>query len=63
MAYEDSKRLLAQAETYGQRSEAIRHAVGEGMPLWEIEQFSDWLDQHPSVSPPNSEPTDHEAAE
>jgi hypothetical protein len=63
MAYEDSKRLLAQAETFGQRSEAIRHALDEGMPLWEIEQFLDGLDQHRPPVPPDSEPSAQEPAE
>ncbi|MBN2579999.1 MAG: hypothetical protein JXB10_13505 [Pirellulales bacterium] len=45
MAHEHAKLLLEQAKNFGQRAEAVRQAMGMGMPLSEIEQYLDWLDQ------------------
>jgi hypothetical protein len=61
MAYEDSKRLLVQAETFNRRAEAIRQAIELGMPLWEIEHYLDWLDQRRPVRPRASGPSDPKA--
>ena len=38
-----AKRLLTRADTLESRSEAVHHALGLGMPLWEIEEYLDWL--------------------
>lgn len=44
MAYEIAKLLLEKAGTFLERTEAIRTALGLGMPLSEIESYLDWLD-------------------
>lgn len=44
MAHEIAKRLLEQADSFLNRSEAIRAALSQGMSLREIEAFLDWLD-------------------
>lgn len=44
MAYKIAKLLLEHAETFLDRKEAIRSAMGLGMPLNEIESYLDWLD-------------------
>jgi len=52
MAHEKAKLLLEGAKGFGQRAEAIRQAIALGMPLWEIEQYLDWLDQRrPRATP------------
>jgi hypothetical protein len=44
MAHENAKSSLARARTALARTEAIRAAVSQGMPLNEIEEYLDWLD-------------------
>lgn len=44
MAHEIAKLLLEHAETFLERTEAIKSAVSLGMPLSEIEDYLDWLD-------------------
>jgi hypothetical protein len=44
MAHEIAKLLLEHAETFLERTEAIRAALSLGMPLEEIEEYLDWLD-------------------
>ena len=44
MAHEIAKLLLEHAETWLERSEAVKAALDLGMPLHEIEAFLDWLD-------------------
>ncbi len=44
MAYEIAKLLLEKAGTFLERTEAVRTALGLGMPLDEIESYLDWLD-------------------
>jgi len=44
MAHEIAKLLLEKAGTFLERTEAIRAALGLGMPLDEIESYLDWLD-------------------
>lgn len=41
---EVARRLLAQAETFEERTDAVRAAISVGMGLDEIEAFLDWLD-------------------
>ncbi len=48
MAHEDAKRLLELAATFAEREAAVRQAIALGMPLNEIEQYLDWLDNHPA---------------
>jgi hypothetical protein len=43
MAYEIAKLLLENAGTFLARTEAVRTALGLGMPLDEIESYLDWL--------------------
>ncbi len=45
MAHEIAKLLLEQAETFLDRTEAVETAMSLGMPLNEIEEYLDWLDQ------------------
>jgi DNA-binding transcriptional MerR regulator len=44
MSHEVAKLLLEHAETFLERTEAIKSALSLGMPLDEIEQYLDWLD-------------------
>ncbi len=44
MAHEIAKLLLEHAGTFLERTEAVKTALGLGMPLDEIEAFLDWLD-------------------
>jgi len=44
VAHEIAKLLLEHAETFLERTEAIKSAVSLGMPLSEIEDYLDWLD-------------------
>jgi DNA-binding transcriptional MerR regulator len=44
MAHEVAKLMLEHAETFLERTEAIRVALNLGMPLHEIEAYLDWLD-------------------
>ncbi len=44
MAHEIAKLLLEHAETFLERTEAIKSALSLGMPLSEIEEYLDWLD-------------------
>jgi DNA-binding transcriptional MerR regulator len=45
MAHEIAKLLLEHAETSFERQEAIRLALNLGMPLAEIDEYLDWVDQ------------------
>ena len=45
MAHEIAKLLLEQAETFLDRTKAVETAMSLGMPLNEIEEYLDWLDQ------------------
>lgn len=49
MAHEIAKLILEHAESNGERAAAIRTALSLGMPLHQIEEYLDWLDQ---VRPP-----------
>jgi hypothetical protein len=44
MAHEVAKLMLEHAGTFIERTEAIKVALGLGMPLNEIEAYLDWLD-------------------
>jgi hypothetical protein len=44
MAHDNAKRLLANAGTFDQRQKAILEAIQLGMPLIQIEEYLDWLD-------------------
>ena len=44
MAHEIAKLLLEHANTFLERTEAIKSAVALGMPLHEIEEYLDWMD-------------------
>jgi len=45
MSHEIAKLLLEHAKTFLDREEAVKSALSLGMPLHEIEQYLDWLDQ------------------
>jgi len=44
MSHEVAKLLLEHAESFLERTEAIKAALDLGMPLAEIEAYLDWLD-------------------
>ena len=44
MTHETAKKLLTSAKTPQQRVVAVKAAFSVGMPLNEIEQYLDWLD-------------------
>ncbi len=44
MSHEIAKLLLEHAETFLERTEAIKAALSLGMPLNEIQEYLDWLD-------------------
>ncbi len=48
MTHELVKRMLQQAQTFEERAKAIKTALDQGMPLYEIEEFLDWLDMNRS---------------
>jgi DNA-binding transcriptional MerR regulator len=52
MAHEIAKLLLEHAGTFLERAEAIKSAIALGMPLGEIEEYLDWLDQMRLQTPP-----------
>lgn len=53
MAHEIAKLILEHADSVGERTAAIRTALSLGMPLNQIEEYLDWLDQvRPLKSPP-----------
>lgn len=54
MSHEIAKLMLEHAKTFLDRQEAIKSAMSLGMPLHEIEQYLDWLDQ--TQAPPQVTP-------
>lgn len=44
MAHEIAKLLLEHADTFLERTEAVKSALAQGMPLDEIEEYLDWVD-------------------
>ncbi len=44
VSVDEARLLLSQAETYGDRRNAVAKALASGMPLHEIEEFLDWVD-------------------
>ena len=50
MAHEIAKLLLEHADTFLERTEAIKTALSLGMPLKEIEDYLDWIDMMKSSS-------------
>jgi hypothetical protein len=55
MAHEIAKLMLEQAETFLDRTKAVETAMSLGMPLNEIEEYLDWLDQTRDLRHPPSE--------
>jgi hypothetical protein len=71
MSHEIAKLLLEHAETFLERTEAVKAALSLGMPLNEIQDYLDWLDAlrgttrqppapqaPPAANPPNVRPAD-----
>lgn len=56
MTHDIAKLLLAHAGTFLERKEAIKTALGLGMPLHEIEQYLDWLDANRGGPPASAAP-------
>jgi len=52
MSHEIAKLLLEHAESFLERTEAIKSALALGMPLTEIEDYLDWLDAVRRKHPP-----------
>ena len=48
MSYEIAKLILEHARSGAERNAAVRTALGMGMPLRQIEEYLDWLDNHAS---------------
>lgn len=44
MAHRIARLLLEHADTFLDRAEAVKTALSLGMPLWEIEEYLDWLE-------------------
>lgn len=44
MAHKIAKLLLEHADTFLERTEAVKTALSLGMPLREIEEYLDWLE-------------------
>lgn len=44
MAHKIAKLLLEHADTFLERTEAVKTAMSMGMPLQQIEEYLDWLD-------------------
>jgi len=63
MTHETAKQLLAHAETYPQRTEAVLAALSLGMPLNQIEAYLDWLDSMRPGPPPDAPDDDLPAAD
>jgi hypothetical protein len=57
MAHEIAKLLLEHAESFLEREEAVRSALGLGMPLNEIESYLDWLDHVRPIDPKRKRPS------
>jgi hypothetical protein len=57
MAHEIAKLMLEHAETFLDRTKAIETAMSLGMPLNEIEEYLDWLDQTRDLRHPPTEST------
>ena len=53
MAHESAKLLFARAGTHPERIEAVRAAMSLGMPIHEIREYLDWIDnlRPQSISP------------
>lgn len=51
MAHAIAKLMLEHAETFLERSEAVKTALYLGMPFQEIEEYLDWLDAMRSAKP------------
>ena len=62
MAHEIAKLLLEHAGTFLERAEAVKSAIALGMPLIEIEQYLDWLDQVRPRTPVKGLHTDRPAS-
>ena len=60
--HEIAKLLLEHTTTFLDRTEAIKQALGLGMPLNEIEAYLDWLDSfhNPPPSTPDTPPATEE---
>jgi hypothetical protein len=63
MAHEIAKLMLEHADTFLERTEAVRVAISLGMPLNEIEVYLDWLDATRGPFASEGEPENHSAGE
>jgi hypothetical protein len=44
MAYEVAKQLLEDAGTFLAKTDAVNEAVAQGVPIWKIGEYLDWLE-------------------
>ncbi len=58
MAHKIAKLLLEHADSFLERTEAIKSALQLGMPLSEIEEYLDWLDTVRRRVPDPQDPAD-----
>ncbi len=58
MASQIAKLMLHVANTVSDRQEAVRTAISLGIPLHEIEEYLDHLDNFPRQSTPHSRKVD-----
>ena len=56
MAHEIAKLLLEHADTFLERTEAVKSAQALGMPLNQIEEYLDWMDLVRSQPSPPKQP-------
>jgi hypothetical protein len=51
MVHEIAKLILEHADSFLERTEAVRTALQLGMPLEEVEAYLDWLDAVRGIGP------------
>ncbi len=59
MAHEIAKLLLEHAETFIDRQQAVERAMALGMPLYQIEEYLDWLENIRSRQPRRPKHSEH----
>lgn len=64
MPHEIAKLLLEHAESFLERSEAVKAAISLGMPIHEIEAYLDWLEllRKPTAPDENSANMDQDTS-
>lgn len=60
MSHEIAKLLLEYANSFLERTEAVKTALSVGMPMHEIEAYLDWLDTVRGPLPPGDADSSHD---